>query len=343
MSQKLKNALRDDRINDFIHIVEASKKQIKIHKDVIDNRFIIIYEKPYQKGLDQPSYSVGGYYDKIDNCIYSPSFWIEMEVEKAGTIKTSSFDKLFKEFFEELDQKIKSIITNNPDEYKDAGIEKYNHSDHWKIRNAKPTVESNFIKGLSPVISLREADSESKIYNNENYYDRSMLIEYLNHPLETIEKYAKIIIDNYKSDLGLDLLIYDDQLEYLKKIEENKDGEFDNLYLNKTIYNSIKDIEAKTLNITINYNGKDFTFKFDYGILKDSLESNLTKCKGYYSLYDKVEKFLEENTNKDKHDTYFDFSNITSITYGKKVLYEVNKINKNIDLDNDEMDLELDK
>ena len=138
-------------------------------------------------------------------------------------------------------------------------------------------------------------------------------------------------------------MVYEFQLEYLDKIKKNYNNDFAYIYTNKNILNALKDVDAKNLNITINYNNNEITFKYDYNRLISELKNATYKGYDYSSNYKIVREFLEDNNilneNGYKEDS-FKFENITSITYGKKILY-VNDISKQEkEIENDDFDLE---
>ena len=109
----------------------------------------------------------------------------------------------------------------------------------------------------------------------------------------------------------------------------------------RTVMNSIKDINAKTINITIQYGNKSLTFKYEYNALKRDLTNDSKGSSGYGKAYEEVSHFIKENShvNLSRWTEEFNFSNITSITYGKNELYHYD-----LSLSNDkeaEEDLEI--
>ena len=109
--------------------------------------------------------------------------------------------------------------------------------------------------------------------------------------------------------------------------------------MNKKILSSIKDIEAVNLNITINYSGNILTFKYPKSTLVNDLERCEKTSDMWGKAYDVVKDFLEQHkeSNNNWKDKSFDFENISSITYGKNVLYEnallMKKVKEEIELE----------
>ena len=91
------------------------------------------------------------------------------------------------------------------------------------------------------------------------------------------------------------------------------------------------------INITINYNGDELTFKFSKYTFQCALERNYKSECSYNKSYESVEKFLEEHKEQG-YKKEFDFLNITKITYGKNTLYEKQE---DKELENDEHEMEM--
>ena len=121
------------------------------------------------------------------------------------------------------------------------------------------------------------------------------------------------------------MLIFRDKIEYLDIIKENKNNEFKDLYIKRNIYNSIKDIDAKTVNITIQYGDKSLTFKYELDDLRSALSSGKMKTSSYTSSYGIVSDFVKANdpnlADKNQWKCPFSIPTISSITSGKNEIY----------------------
>lgn len=341
MKTKFKDFLEDNNSNDFIF--QTVYNNLKIHKEKYNDRFIVIYSKAESKGLKQEEYSVSGYYDIIDKVLYNSSYDIRDLIPTDNSIKVDSFDNVVTKMCQEIDDYIADYILSNSEKYRKLGQEKYDNLDHWRRDGAIQEVERVFIEDANPSLKMASAGSGYKIRYQDNFYNKSIIVDYLNNPKGLIKKYATEFIDKDKEDLGMDLLIYEHQLEYLDKIIKNKNHEFDYIYINKKLIESIKDVDAKNLNITINYNGNEITFKYEFNRLLSELKGASYKGYDYNSNYEKVREFLKENNIKDDRgyqEDSFSFKNITSITYGKKILYEKQILNQEKEIENDDFDLE---
>lgn len=333
-------------VNDLVF--EGTYKHQKIHKEQFDDRFVVIYTKTNYNYLSQNDYEVGGYLDTKDRVLYNCTYNLnELFPKENNLIERSSFGALGGKLWAEIQDYIEKYSFANEEKLKEIAIEKYNHLEDYRINSYKCDVRKQFIEEMNPIIKLQKSYSSYEFTNMPEYKGHYIDVEYLNSPQKTIEKYANKIIEtkddyrNNKEELGLELLIFRDKIEYLDIIKENKNNEFKDLYIKRNIYNSIKDINAKTVNITIQYENKSLTFKYEYSALKRDLTNDSKGSSGYGKAYEEVSHFIKENShgNLSRWTEEFSFSNITSITYGKNELYHYD-----LSLDNDkevEEDLEI--
>lgn len=318
----------------------------KIHKEKYDDRFVVIYMKTDKENyLEQNDYGVVGYLDIKDKCIYNHGYNLDEFLSKEKSLlKRSSFGLINNKMFEEIKNYIEKYSFDNEEKLTEIAIEKYNHVDDWRISCYKKDVREQFIVEENPIIKLKESYTDYVVTNSDEYRGKTIYIEYLNNPEKTVKKYANKIIEyfddyrNNKEELGLELLIYRDKIEYLNQIIVNEDHKFDNLYINKLMYQSIKDLDAKTVNITIQYGENSYIFKYDYDVLRRDLLNDDKGSNAWGVAYDKVSDFIKANTNKEdsRSTEEFLFTHVTSITYGKKEIYHHDlEISKNIESEED--------
>ena len=315
-------------VNDLVF--EGNYNHQKIHKEQFDDRFVVIYTKTNYSYLSQNDYAVAGYLDTKDRVLYDCTFYLnELLPKEKNLIEKSSFGVLGEKLWNEIQDYIEKYSFANEEKLKDIAIEKYNHLEDYRIDSYKRDVREQFVEEMNPIIKLQKSYSSYEFTNIPEYKGHYIDVEYLNNPQKTVEKYANKIIEtiddyrNNKEELGLELLIFRDKIEYLDIIKENKNNEFKDLYIKRNIYNSIKDIDAKTVNITIQYGDKSLTFKYEYSALKRDLTNDSKGSSGYGKAYEEVSKFIKENSQEEtsRWTEEFNFSNITSITYGKNELY----------------------
>ena len=305
----------------------STYRPIKIHKEKFDDRFTIIYTKDESKDLSQNGYSVSGYLDIIDKNIYETGYDLRSIIDEESIIKMKSFNDLHNEFKSNVREYIKQYSFDNKEALKDLAFEKYEDKSDWRITNYQKGIRQLFIREENPTIKLDSFYNERDLEYLDNYGKKNLFIEYLNNKEETVKKYANLIIESNKEELGLALHLYDDKIKYLERIKKNINNEFKDVYINKNIFESIRDEPAKTLNITIKYNNKELTFKCEYSLFKRYLMDDDRAMSFYGVAYDKVNNFLIENKlNSEKYHNDFEFSHISLITYGKKELYMNNNI-----------------
>ncbi len=340
MNSKIEKFLLNGNYND--EVFESSAYQLKIHKEKYDDRFDIIYSKKYTDSLKQEKYEVSGYYDTKDHCLYEPDRWMEEKLPEESVIRTSHFSEIDKKMTLDLNEYLNKYCLDNAEKLKKIAQKKYNDKDDYRFNSYKKEVRGIFLCEDNPHIDFSIAFSSSEFTHAKDYY--SVLISYLNDSNKIVEELSKDLLDQKEEDFGLELLLLDDKKNYLQEILLNKDDSFRDLYINKNILNSIKSVAANNLNITIEYNGKSFSFKYDYDSLKrDLLNGNTKNSHLYSSGYDVVSDFIRENAPEDNHDRYghlaFDFSHITKITHGKNELYS-----KDIETEKEvEEDLEIER
>ena len=315
-------------VNDLVF--EGNYNHQKIHKEQFDDRFVVIYTKTNYNYLSQNDYAVAGYLDTKDRVLYDCTYYLnELLPKEKNLIEKSSFGVLGEKLWNEIQDYIEKYSFANEEKLKDIAIEKYNHLEDYRIDSYKRDVREQFVEEMNPIIKLQKSYSSYEFTNIPEYKGHYIDVEYLNNPQKTVEKYANKIIEtiddyrNNKEELGLELLIFRDKIEYLDIIKENKNNEFKDLYIKRNIYNYIKDIDAKTVNITIQYGDKSLTFKYEYSALKRDLTNDSKGSSGYGKAYEEVSKFIKENSQEEtsRWTEEFNFSNITSITYGKNELY----------------------
>lgn len=326
---KITDFLLDESRND--EVFDSSYRNSKIHKEVYNDRFTVIYLKDHKDFLYQNPYSVNGYLDMKENILYNCGYDLQRLIPEDEIIKFDSFENLETKIKNEIDKYIENYAFDNSDSLKALAYEKHEDKTDYRFNNYQKDVRKLFIKEDGPTIKFEKFYNESPFTNSEVFYYKGYADEYLNNSEESIKKYATSIIEKNEEVLGLSLHLYDDKNKYLNYIKQNKGNEFKDLYINKKIYSAIKDKDIRTLNITIVYNNKEFTFKYDYDTLKRSLICDDRDSSGWGASYNRVKEFLKENKvneeNLYRRDS-FEFSHIKSITYGKNELYRNDDVDK---------------
>jgi len=341
MKQELEKFLNDNTQTE----IELSNpfRAIKLYKEKYDDRFVIIQLKEKTKFLKQERYDVAGYYDTQEKKIYGVSRGFEEFINKVDNIKISNFNEIEKELVNKVDELVNEYILSHSKKLKKEAEEKYNYESEWIEPSLKSKACKLFIASDNFNVPINIKYASNIISSESDYYTYNVYYKYLTEPEKTIEYLKNKVLEKYSQTIGMELLKKETTEKYLKEINENKDNNYGEIYLNKKILNSIKNIYAKTLSITIEYNNNKLTFKYDYDELKNDLECGARSSSSYGSNYSKVSQFIKDNNPSadDRYRCAFDFNKITSITYAKNVIYNRDEIELEKENDNDEIELEM--
>lgn len=341
MEKEFVEFLKDNDSNDLCF--ETKYKKIKMHKEKYDNRFTILYSKSESTALKQDDYEVAGYYDNIENTLYNSNYEIRDIVPNDNSILKNNFENIITKLCNEIYEYISNYVISHAEEYRKLGQSKFVDLSSWRENEIAKETEAFFINDNISKLKIDIYGIEGTVKYSREYSNKKIIIDYLNNSKKIVKEYADKFINENKEELGNSLLVYEYQLEHLKKVKNNIDNKYDYVYVNKKILECIKNLEAKNLTITINYNGNEITFKYDFNRLLREVQSADYKGYDYCSSYQKVRDFFNENNIKDERNCYeteFKFENIASISYGKKVLYERDLTKENKELENDDFDLE---
>lgn len=310
------------------------------YKEKYNDIFYLIYEKEYNSSnMTNSDYKFAGYYDSINKVLYNPSYDISNILSKTKKVQIKNLTSISNQIEQDVISFIKQYCQSNAERLKKENKEIYNNQDEYIFQSYKSYIDNEFVNGrIDNYVPIPDYSNRSLYEQKFTFSDNKIYTEYLNNPVGTILKIGNYLVSNdeVQKDLGIMLLKNDFQNDYLKDIIINKNGKFNHLYLNKKILNSLNNIEAVNITISIEYNNQSLTFKYS----KDRLINDLASCKldsnAYGKAYEVVEDFLDKY--KDDKDTWhkhsFDFQNIKSITYGKNVLYEKDKsIEKKADIE----------
>lgn len=259
--------------------------------------------------LDEKLESAGLYYRK-DGCIYNPSYSLECCLEDSEMIADNSSKNDFAEKLTELVRtQVEEIIDNKRSnltikELSDGYLlnQMQYYSDYGAVSDAKKA----FIKGdeVSDIVYKcpYSLDSMSDADYIQFIVDKKPLIE--REANEYIEKHQENMLAQFYNNalLRKELkAIYDDTDNILHRV--------------KAIIDAVKESGAKTVNVSINKEDKEFTFKYETRTLTVAPDS-------YYSSYNMKASDRREFENLFGRNANFYPSEITQITYGRNVIYD---------------------
>lgn len=151
------------------------------------------------------------------------------------------------------------------------------------------------------------------------------ILDYLSNKDVFIEEESRdFIADNMKNILKC-LAITEERRKVLKRIEENENHPYHKI---KNIVNAVKNNNCVTVNLTINKNNIEQTFKYN----ADALIRNYSSS--YLSTYN-IEKAADRSLFEETFGRWDElhYEDIVKITYGKNTIYE----DKNLKIKEEEL------
>ena len=325
MRNNLEEFLKDNARNKEIFEDNMQNKYV-VYKEEVNERFDTIYYKRYSESLSQNDYQVGGFYDRKEHTLYNPNYNIQNMFLLDHTVNIAYLSYIDRDIVRKLNEKINMYLDNNRNKLKQYGKIKFEYLNEYDIRRVKEEMNREFITQLNPGVSLSYDLSTYDLTKLKNYNSNDIYNAYLNNRDELINKLFEEVKNIKKEDLGFAALMYDFKLNYLHELVES--GKYPQITINRNIYQSIKDVYARNLNINIGYGENNMNFKFDIDDLKNSLARGDTSTRTYGVNYRKVADFIKENDLiRDKHED-FEFSHINFITHGKDELYNKKNFEK---------------
>lgn len=259
--------------------------------------------------LDEKLESAGLYYRK-DGCIYKPSYSLNCCLEDSVMIAENSGKIAFsKKFTELVKAKVEEIIDNKRsnltiNELTDSYLlnQMQYYSEHGAAREAKKA----FFKG-NDVSDIVYKCPYSTDFMSDNEYIQFILDK---EPL--VEETAKAYIEEHQENI---LAQFYNNALLKKELQSIYDDPGHILHRVKAIIGAVKESGAKTVNITINKDNKDFTFKYEADTLKYDPGKD-------YSSYDIKASDRREFEKLFGRSADFYPNEITKITYGRNVIYD---------------------
>ena len=337
MQEKLEKFLVDKKaVNE---ILENSFDKIKIYKEDYDDRFSILYTKDFTESFYQKQYTNSAYFDKKEGILYLQNSILKEFIKPSFKFDIKSIQDVEKELIQKMEEYISEYSLKHQEEFIKI-IEHDSHDTYYSRDFNKQQVFKKFFDNEKD-IEYSVGDYCRNLYRLPERENHNMFYDFFNETEKTVKKYSEMIMEKNREEIGRRLKEYKSRQNYLDCIYENKNGEFDYLYQNKKIYDSIKYLYAKNVNITVEYNNLTHTFKFDCQRLFNDLSQGKTSSSDYGASYELVSKFVKENDPdyKDNRDDSFKFSNVVNISYGKNEVYNRDEVNK--ELENEEIEMEM--
>lgn len=293
----------------------GNNSKIMINKISYNDKVDIIYSLRSYIGelfnLDS-SFEYSGIYDKENNKLFDLEYNIRYDIlnweyDDERLINSS---RLYKIISDDVNDRIRELVNDSKDEIfnlKDAELgDEITDND----------VIHDFIDGYTH-LNLKDNYIE---YSTNKPKD---ILDYLTNKKDFIEEEARDFILDHQSEILKGLTISREKRKALKRIEDDENHLYHKI---KAIRDTIKDKNYVTINLTIDKNGIEQTFKYNAATLISNYNSKLS-CYNIEKVSDR-DKF-EENFGRWSD---FEYRDITKITYGKNTIYEDTNF-KNLNLE----------
>lgn len=311
--------LTEDQLRDWLESdkymlsVKDYSTEEQLFKIPLNDDFTFIYYKRISKdesfGLNKDLKNVGLYY-KQDGCIYNPDYYIKSMCEEMPIFKSKSQKSDFDEkLTAAVREYVEKVIDNNVNNLSTREI-----SDEWKLRQVAQFIEYT-AKNQARALFLSDTEAEDISYECHCSIIGITDSEYIQF---ITDKESLIVLkaEEYIKENQEDILaqFYENAALKNELLKIYDDSEND-LYRIKAIKEAVEKSCAKTVNVTINKDNKDFTFKYE----ADQL------CRdpnGYYfnwGMKSSDEKDFEYFFGRDAR---FYPKDITQITYCRNVIYD---------------------
>lgn len=286
-----------------------------------DNGKIFMVKVPYSSKIDilysthsyrdsvfdlHSSLKYSGIYDKVNDKLYDLDYTIRYNIfDYDSTRNILDKSDIYKEINDVVGKRVRELVENDKVNLfgKDFIAPEPKSYDIPTERD----VNIYFIDGLTSE-TLKD---QFRNYSTDKSED---VLDYISEPEIFVEEESREYILGHLEDIYLGLFRCQEERKLLKKIEDDKEKPIHRV---KTIIDSIRDKNYKTVNLTINKDGIEQTFKYDTDALLCSYNSSYLSTYNFVSARERAE--FEENfgRNVDLH-----YEDIIKITYGKNVVFE---------------------
>lgn len=283
-----------------------------------DDDFDFIFHQDNYNGqpVTQTRLSYCGIYNKLNGQIYDAQQALKGKLPEIDSKK--SMINLYQDFDKDVCFRIEEIVGDDITNLRSPFFEndRYNQFlDDFERNYADVTVRDMFLTGEPPENIHYECGFTI------DRKDNSLMLRYLKYPVASIEKAATDYWRSHQDDILLDLRKNEILRQKLSEVEADLDNP---LHKQRAIMNALRESGAKTVNVTVQKDGRSFTFKYaadrlsrysssDYG----SWEMSPQDRQGFEECFGRYSSFHPED--------------ITEITYRGKTLYEVNSFEQTED------------
>ena len=304
MEKEFFDFLKSDRVIETFNYNNNSK--IMVNKIKCNDKIDILYSLDTYNGtffdLKTP-FKYSGIYDKENNKLYDIDYFLRTRLLDwdYNDDRSISSSELHKKISQDMNDKIDELILDNKNDI--FNVEKVEIEEEINEKD----VLNDFMEGETSA-TLKDSYRGYKSENPQN------IIDYLTDKETFLEEESRDFITHNMIEIINSLAITNEKRKVLKQIEEDKTHSYHKI---KEIVDSVVKNNCLTVNLTINKDGKEQTFKYDAEMLKNNFNSSYLSTYGIEKL---AERDLFEKTYGRCEDIHYE--DIVKITYGKKTIYE---------------------
>lgn len=311
--EQLKRWLESD---EYMISNKDSCTEEQLFKVPLNDDFTFIYYKRVAQdesiGLNKDLKSVGLYY-KQDGCIYNSDYYIKSMCEEMPIFKSKSQKTDFAtQLTAAVRAYVEKAIDNNVNNLASREI-----SNEWKLKDVAYYIKHT-AKDEARALFLAEtevSDIEYQCHFDINCVTDSEYIRFITDKDALIELKAEEYISKYQENILAQFFQNTALRKELQKIYDNPEND---LYRIKAIKDAVERSGAKTVNVTVNKDDKEFTFKYD----ADQL---CRDPKGYYNHWGMKSADEREFENIFGCTENMYPKDISQITYCRNVIYDSSK------------------
>lgn len=254
-----------------------------------------------------------GLYYRKDGCIYNSSYSLRYCCEDSELILENSDKEHFAEKLTELVRaKVEEIIDNKRSnisikELSDGYL--LNQMQYYSEYGAAREAKKAFIEGKEPSDIVYKCPYSTDSMSDADY------IQFISDNEPLVEREANAYIEEHQENI---LAQFYNNALLKKELQSIYDDPGNILHRVKAIIGAVEQSGAKTVNVTVNKDDKDFTFKYETRTLKFAPDS-------YYSSYYMKASDRREFENLFGRSTDFYPNEITQITYGRNAIYNASE------------------
>ena len=243
--------------NDAAHhcVVEERGDKKNLVKIPYDDDFDFLYYQRVYNGNNlsrTQAFYYCGLYNKLDGKLYDLQSVLKgklPELDSGKTIRTiqDEFESAVRSF-------INDIVDDNVDNLRSPFFENESYQqklDHFKEYYAEAVIRQKFLDGESAEDVKFQCDYDC------DRFEESQMIRFLKYPTAAVEEAATGYWQTHQDDMLLDLYMNEHVKDCLEKLEAQEDTRF---HRQRNISKAVNESGAKSVNVTIQRDGKDFTF-----------------------------------------------------------------------------------